>query len=68
MTEPDPDRSTAARRAAELALVRVCHHYGARPEFVLIGGLAARHARSMESEIRAIGPLSGYPDQNRYSQ
>lgn len=35
----DPDRSQVARAAAETALVRVVHHYGARPEFVLLGGL-----------------------------
>jgi hypothetical protein len=29
----------AARAAAELALVRFVHHYGGRPEFVLLGGL-----------------------------
>ncbi len=32
-------RSRAARDAAERALVRVVHHYGTRPEFVLLGGL-----------------------------
>ena len=32
-------RSRAARDAAEAALVRVVHHYGARPEFVVLGGL-----------------------------
>ena len=32
-------RSRAARDAAETALVRVVHHYGSRPEFVLMGGL-----------------------------
>ena len=31
--------SQAARSAAETALVRIVHHYGARPEFVVIGGL-----------------------------
>lgn len=31
--------SRAARSAAETALVRIVHHYGARPEFVVIGGL-----------------------------
>jgi hypothetical protein len=37
---PDEEpRSRAARRAAERALIRVIHHYGARPEFVLLGGL-----------------------------
>ena len=35
----EPSRSGAARRAAERALVRVVHHYGATPEFVLLGGL-----------------------------
>lgn len=32
-------RSRAARSAAERALMRVVHHYGERPEFVLLGGL-----------------------------
>ena len=35
----DLERSRAARRAAERALVRIVHHYGTRPEFVLLGGL-----------------------------
>jgi hypothetical protein len=35
----DPPRSRSARAAAERALIRVVHHYGARPEFVLLGGL-----------------------------
>lgn len=35
----DPPRSRAARAAAERALIRVVHHYGGRPEFVLLGGL-----------------------------
>jgi len=35
----EPERSRAARRAAERALVRVVHHYGGRPEFVVLGGL-----------------------------
>jgi hypothetical protein len=35
----DPPRSRNARAAAERALIRVVHHYGARPEFVLLGGL-----------------------------
>lgn len=38
MAEDQP-RSRAARAAAERALIRVVHHYGARPEFVLLGGL-----------------------------
>ena len=32
-------RSRQARLAAETALVRVVHHYGDRPEFVVLGGL-----------------------------
>ena len=32
-------RSRIARIAAETALVRVVHHYGSRPEFVVLGGL-----------------------------
>lgn len=32
-------RSRQARIAAEQALVRVVHHYGAKPEFVVLGGL-----------------------------
>lgn len=39
MPHDEPPRSQAARAAAELALVRVVHHYGKRPEFVLLGGL-----------------------------
>lgn len=35
----EPVRTRAARAAAERALVRVVHHYGGRPEFVLLGGL-----------------------------
>lgn len=35
----EPERSRVARAAAEAALVRVVHHYGSRPEFVVIGGL-----------------------------
>lgn len=35
----DQARSRVARAAAESALVRVVHHYGGLPEFVLLGGL-----------------------------
>ncbi len=38
MVEEIP-RSRQARSAAEAALVRVVHHYGGRPEFVVLGGL-----------------------------
>lgn len=37
--DDQPPRSQQARAAAESALVRVVHHYGKRPEFVLLGGL-----------------------------
>jgi hypothetical protein len=37
--EVEPERSRQARAAAEAALIRVVHHYGGRPEFVVIGGL-----------------------------
>lgn len=37
--DEEPERSRRARRAAEAALVRVVHHYGTRPEFVVLGGL-----------------------------
>lgn len=37
--DDEPERSRLARVAAEAALVRVVHHYGARPEFVVLGGL-----------------------------
>ena len=39
MADEPPPRSRAAREAAETALVRIIHHYGARPEFVVLGGL-----------------------------
>ena len=39
MADDPPPRSRAAREAAERALVRIVHHYGARPEFVVLGGL-----------------------------
>ena len=39
MVDEPPLRSRAAREAAERALVRIVHHYGERPEFVLLGGL-----------------------------
>ena len=39
MADDPPPRSRAAREAAETALVRIIRHYGARPEFVVLGGL-----------------------------
>lgn len=57
----DPPRSRAARRAAELALVRVVHHYGETPEFVVLGGLVPellcggsswRHAGTTDVDVQ----------------
>ena len=39
MPDDQPTRSRFARVAAERALVRIIHHYGDRPEFVVLGGL-----------------------------
>ena len=50
-----------ARRAAERALVRVVHHYGSRPEFVVLGGLVPellcagsplRHAGTTDIDVQ----------------
>ncbi len=57
----EPARSRAARLAAEAALVRVVHHYGGRPEFVVLGGLvpellcsaaAYRHAGTTDVDVQ----------------
>lgn len=57
----DVERSRAARAAAERALVRVVHHYGARPEFVVLGGLVLellcraspwRHAGTTDIDVQ----------------
>jgi hypothetical protein len=57
----DAPRSRAARAAAERALVRVVHHYGARPEFVILGGLVpellcggsrVRHAGTTDVDVQ----------------
>lgn len=39
MSDEEPERSRRARAAAELALTSVAYHYGAKPGFVLLGGL-----------------------------
>jgi Nucleotidyl transferase AbiEii toxin, Type IV TA system len=61
MADDEPQRSAAARAAAELALVRVVRHYGGRPEFVLLGGLvpallcsgsAAHHAGTNDVDVQ----------------
>lgn len=57
----EAERSRAARAASESALVRVVHHYGARPEFVVLGGLvpemlcvgsAWRHAGTTDVDVQ----------------
>jgi hypothetical protein len=59
--EDEMPRSLAARAAAELALVRVVHNYGKRPEFVLLGGLVPallcsgsgiRHAGTTDVDVQ----------------
>lgn len=51
--EDDLPRSREARRAAERALIRVVHHYGATPEFVLLGGLVPDLLCSATDRIHA---------------
>lgn len=57
----EPLRSRTAREAAERALVRVVHHYGERPEFVVLGGLVPellcsgsrfQHAGTMDVDVQ----------------
>jgi hypothetical protein len=54
-------RSRQARLAAEQALVRVAHHYGEKPEFVVLGGLvpellcsssARQHAGTTDIDVQ----------------
>ena len=54
-------RSRQARLAAEQALVRIVHHYGAKPEFVVLGGLVPetlcsnstrRHAGTTDIDVQ----------------
>jgi hypothetical protein len=68
MKDDETLRSAAARRAAELALVRVVHHYGGRPEFVLLGGLvpallcansAWRHAGTTDVDVQVNLEIAG---------
>lgn len=67
-SDGEPPRSAAARLAAELALVRVVHHYGGRPEFVLLGGLvpallcagsARRHAGTTDVDVQVNLEIAG---------
>lgn len=57
----EPPRSRAARRAAELALLRIVYHYGDTPEFVVLGGLVPellcggsswRHAGTTDVDVQ----------------
>lgn len=61
MDREEIPRSRAARAAAEAALVRVVHHYGRRPEFVVLGGLvpellctkgALQHAGTTDIDVQ----------------
>lgn len=49
----DVHRTRVARAAAETALVRVVHHYGDTPEFVLLGGLVPELLCSRSSTVHA---------------
>ena len=62
MVDDPPVRSRAAREAAEGALVRVVHHYGERPEFVVLGGLVPEllcagsefpHAGTIDTDVKS---------------
>ena len=68
MTDEEPERSEAGRRAAELALVRVVHHYGGTPEFVLLRGLVPgllcagsdrRHAGTTDVDVQVDLEIAG---------
>ena len=52
MTDEIP-RSRQARIVAEQALVRVVHHYGSKPEFVVLGGLVPELLCSKSSHQHA---------------
>jgi hypothetical protein len=64
----EPPRSLTARAAAELALVRIVHHYGERPDFVLLGGLVPallcagstrRHAGTTDVDVQVNLEIAG---------
>lgn len=57
----EPTRSRFSRQLAETALIRVVHHYGTRPEFVVLGGLvpellcsetAIQHAGTIDIDVQ----------------
>ena len=53
MSDEEPERSRRARAAAEAALVSVAYHYGAKPGFVLLGGLVPELLCSDSSWLHA---------------
>ena len=55
------ERSRAARAAAEAALVAVIHHYGQRPEFVVLGGLGALPRGRHRTLRRRVGRAGSRP-------
>lgn len=68
MNADEPVRSSEARAAAELALVRVVHHYGEKPGFVLLGGLVPpllcsqsgfRHAGTTDVDVQVDLEIAG---------
>lgn len=68
MPDDEPLRTQAARAAAELALVRVVHHYGEKPEFILLGGLVpallcsasdVQHAGTTDVDVQVNLEISG---------
>jgi hypothetical protein len=68
------ERTGRARRAAELALVRVCSHYGERPNFVLLGGLVPAmlcsdsgrlHAGTTDVDVQVDLEIAGGADHAR---
>lgn len=71
-------RSRTARQAAEAALVRVVHHYGAKPEFVVLGGLVPellcsasryRHAGTTDIDVQVDLEIAcGSVNMNRLEQ
>ena len=56
---PEAERSRQARRAAERALVRVIHHYGATPEFVLLAIWKILSQRALRG--RSLSPSGSDP-------
>jgi hypothetical protein len=68
MSDAEESRSRVARAAAERALVRVVHHYGERPEFVVLGGLipqllcanaAVPHAGTTDIDVQVDLEIAG---------